>query len=56
LPILTWTLHTLRAFFKKWLALEKRIGDEAGAETVKAKAIEWTQRAAMDTTAAEGDE
>jgi rRNA biogenesis protein RRP5 len=57
LPILTWTLHTLRAFFKKWLALEKRIGDEAGAETVKAKAIEWTRRAAIHTTAAaEGDE
>jgi rRNA biogenesis protein RRP5 len=56
LPILTWTLHTLRAFFKKWLALEKRIGDEAGAETVKAEAIEWTRRAAIHTTAAEGDE
>jgi rRNA biogenesis protein RRP5 len=58
LSVLTWTLHTPRAFFKKWLALEKRIGDEAGAEAVKAKAIEWTQRAAaaIHTTAAEGDE
>jgi rRNA biogenesis protein RRP5 len=35
----------VRTFFKKWLALEKRIGDEQGAEAVKAKAIEWTQRA-----------
>jgi len=41
----------VRTFFKKWLALEKRIGDEQGAEAVKAKAIEWTQRAA-----AAGDE
>ena len=57
MPVLTRTLHTLRTFFKKWLALEKRVGDEAGAETVKAKAIEWTQRAAIHTTAAaEGDE
>ncbi|KAF8323027.1 hypothetical protein DL93DRAFT_2049827 [Clavulina sp. PMI_390] len=30
-------------FFKKWLALEKSIGDEEGVEQVKAKAIEWTQ-------------
>jgi len=47
------TSHKAKAFFKKWLALEKRIGDEAGAETVKAKAIEWTRRAATHTT---GDE
>ncbi|KAI9452549.1 nucleic acid-binding protein [Lactarius psammicola] len=40
------TSHKAKAFFKKWLALEKRIGDEQGAEAVKAKAIEWTQRAA----------
>ncbi|KAI9444728.1 nucleic acid-binding protein [Lactarius indigo] len=40
------TSHKAKAFFKKWLALEKRIGDEQGAEVVKAKAIEWTQRAA----------
>jgi hypothetical protein len=34
-----------RSFFKKWLNLERRIGDEDGAEAVKQKAIEWTQRA-----------
>jgi len=55
LPILIWTLHVLRVFFKKWLALEKRVGDEAGAETVKAKAIEWTRRAAIHTTTTEDD-
>ena len=38
------TLH--RAFFKKWLDLERKIGDEDGANVVKQKAIEWTQRAA----------
>jgi len=47
------TSHKAKAFFKKWLALEKKIGNEAGAETVKAKAIEWTRRAATQTT---GDE
>ncbi|KAG8928202.1 rRNA biogenesis protein rrp5 [Tulasnella sp. 418] len=31
-------------FFKKWLALEKSIGDEAGAEAVKSKAVEWTEQ------------
>ncbi|QRV97232.1 rRNA biogenesis protein RRP5 [Ceratobasidium sp. AG-Ba] len=30
-----------KSFFKKWLELERRIGDEAGAEVVKAKAMEW---------------
>ncbi|KAG6821368.1 hypothetical protein H0H93_014165 [Arthromyces matolae] len=34
-----------RAFFKKWLELERRLGDEEGAQIVKQKAIEWTQRA-----------
>ena len=38
--------HYHRAFFKKWLGLERRIGDEEGATAVKEKAIEWTQRAA----------
>ncbi|KAI9461178.1 nucleic acid-binding protein [Russula earlei] len=47
------TSHKAKAFFKRWLALEKRVGDDAGAETVKAKAIEWTRRAATNTT---GDE
>jgi rRNA biogenesis protein RRP5 len=47
------TFENSRAFFKKWLALEKRIGDEEGAETVKAKAIEWTRRAAAHSA---GDE
>ena len=34
-----------RLFFKKWLDLEKRRGDEEGVEAVKQKAIEWTQKA-----------
>lgn len=37
-----------RSFFKKWLELERRIGDEEGADIVKQKAIEWTQRAASN--------
>lgn len=36
--------HKAKAFFKKWLDLEKRIGDEQGQETVKQRAIEWTQK------------
>ncbi|KAL1677463.1 hypothetical protein EV122DRAFT_214020 [Schizophyllum commune] len=39
------TSHNAKSFFKKWLDLEHRLGDEEGAEQVKAKAIEWTQRA-----------
>ncbi|KAJ7169696.1 hypothetical protein C8R46DRAFT_1265028, partial [Mycena filopes] len=39
------TSHKAKAFFKKWLELEKRIGDEEGVALVKAKAVEWTQRA-----------
>ncbi|KAI9461748.1 hypothetical protein HD554DRAFT_2323642 [Boletus coccyginus] len=35
-----------RAFFKKWLDLERKLGDEEGATVVKQKAMEWTQRAA----------
>ena len=34
-----------RSFFKKWLDLEKRRGDEEGVEAVKQRAIEWTQKA-----------
>jgi hypothetical protein len=37
--------YAYRSFFKKWLDLEKRRGDEEGVETVKQKAIEWTQKA-----------
>ncbi|KAF9566135.1 nucleic acid-binding protein [Agrocybe pediades] len=40
------TSHKAKSFFKKWLDLEKRIGDEEGVELVKQKAVEWTQRAA----------
>ncbi|KAF7320265.1 hypothetical protein MKEN_00811100 [Mycena kentingensis (nom. inval.)] len=40
------TSHKAKAFFKKWLELEKRIGDEEGVENVKAKAVEWTEKAA----------
>ncbi|KAI0314775.1 nucleic acid-binding protein [Amylostereum chailletii] len=43
------TSHKAKSFFKKWLDIERRLGDEEGAETVKAKAIEWTQRAANDS-------
>ncbi|KIK70798.1 hypothetical protein GYMLUDRAFT_32858 [Collybiopsis luxurians FD-317 M1] len=38
------TSHKAKSFFKKWLELERRIGDEDGAEVVKQKAIEWTQK------------
>ncbi|KAJ3843897.1 hypothetical protein F5878DRAFT_721109 [Lentinula raphanica] len=38
------TNHKAKAFFKKWLDLERRLGDEEGAEMVKQRAIEWTQR------------
>ncbi|KIL00557.1 hypothetical protein PAXRUDRAFT_821549 [Paxillus rubicundulus Ve08.2h10] len=40
------TSHKAKSFFKKWLDLERRLGDEKGAEAVKEKAVEWTQRAA----------
>ncbi|KAI0720020.1 U3 snoRNP-associated protein Rrp5 [Cerioporus squamosus] len=43
------TSHKAKSFFKKWLELERRLGDEEGQEAVKAKAIEWTQRAAGDS-------
>lgn len=43
------TSHKAKSFFKKWLELERRIGDEEGANAVKAKAIEWTQRAAGES-------
>jgi len=39
------TSHKAKSFFKKWLDLEKRRGDEEGVEAVKQKAIEWTQKA-----------
>jgi len=39
------TSHKAKAFFKKWLELERRIGEEDGVNTVKQKAIEWTQKA-----------
>ncbi|KAL4069766.1 hypothetical protein V8B97DRAFT_2051647 [Scleroderma yunnanense] len=39
------TSHTAKSFFKKWLDLERKIGDEEGATAVKEKAVEWTQRA-----------
>jgi len=38
------TSHKAKSFFKKWLELERRIGDENGEQLVKEKAIEWTQR------------
>ncbi|KAI0830546.1 U3 snoRNP-associated protein Rrp5 [Trametes gibbosa] len=40
------TSHKAKSFFKKWLELERRLGDEEGQGAVKAKAVEWTQRAA----------
>lgn len=38
-------LKVPRFFFKKWLELEKKLGDDAGLDFVKQKAIEWTQNA-----------
>ncbi|KAG8708601.1 rRNA biogenesis protein rrp5 [Ceratobasidium sp. 394] len=37
------TTKQAKFFFKKWLELERRIGDDAGAETVKDKAVAWMQ-------------
>ncbi|CAE6455083.1 unnamed protein product [Rhizoctonia solani] len=37
------TAKQAKFFFKKWLEVEKRIGDEAGAEAVKEKAVAWMQ-------------
>lgn len=34
---------SFRAFFKKWLDFEKRMGDEEGAEAVRRKAQEWVR-------------
>jgi hypothetical protein len=42
-----------QGFLQKVARFEKRIGDEAGAETVKTTAIKWTQRTAAHPT---GDE
>ncbi|KAJ7596847.1 hypothetical protein C8J56DRAFT_918480 [Mycena floridula] len=39
------TSHKAKSFFKKWLELEKRLGDEESQTVVKQKAVEWTQRA-----------
>lgn len=43
------TSHKAKSFFKKWLELERKIGDEEGASAVKQKAVEWTQKAASDS-------
>jgi rRNA biogenesis protein RRP5 len=40
------TSHKAKGFFKKWLDLERKLGDDEGAMAVKQKAIEWTQMAA----------
>ncbi|KAG8794803.1 rRNA biogenesis protein rrp5 [Ceratobasidium sp. 428] len=37
------TAKQAKFFFKKWLELERRIGDEAGADAVKEKAVGWMQ-------------
>ncbi|KAF8578416.1 U3 snoRNP-associated protein Rrp5 [Ramaria rubella] len=39
------TSHKAKAFFKKWLELEKQLGDKEGEEIVKEKALEWTRLA-----------
>jgi rRNA biogenesis protein RRP5 len=39
-----------RSFFKKWLSMEQRIGDEEGVENVKERAIAWTQNAAASSS------
>lgn len=43
--MLALNLNTFRAksVFKKWLELEKRIGDEEGQDQVKGRAVEWMQ-------------
>lgn len=38
------TSHKAKSFFKKWLEMERRLGDEDGAAVVKQKAVEWTQK------------
>ena len=43
------TSHKAKSFFKKWLEIEKRLGDEDGENAVKAKAIEWTKKAGGDS-------
>ncbi|KDQ63358.1 hypothetical protein JAAARDRAFT_694923 [Jaapia argillacea MUCL 33604] len=43
------TSHKAKSLFKKWLELEKRLGDEEGADAVKQKAIEWTRKATADS-------
>ncbi|KAI6031571.1 hypothetical protein BKA83DRAFT_4202404 [Pisolithus microcarpus] len=40
------TSHKAKSFFKKWLNLEHKLGDDEGAAAVKQRAIEWTQQAA----------
>ncbi|KAH7885958.1 hypothetical protein F5I97DRAFT_1927833 [Phlebopus sp. FC_14] len=40
------TSYKAKSFFKKWLDLERKIGDEEGATVVKQKAVEWTKKAA----------
>ncbi|KDQ17789.1 hypothetical protein BOTBODRAFT_29943 [Botryobasidium botryosum FD-172 SS1] len=44
--VFTQKLSTKKAkfFFKKWLEVERSIGTEEGADLVKEKAVEWTQR------------
>ncbi|CAE6440693.1 unnamed protein product [Rhizoctonia solani] len=37
------TAKQAKFFFKKWLEIEKRVGDDAGAEAVKEKAMAWMQ-------------
>jgi rRNA biogenesis protein RRP5 len=44
------TSHKAKSFFKKWLDLERRVGNDEGAAAVKEKAIEWTRRAAQSET------
>ncbi|KAH7106737.1 nucleic acid-binding protein [Auriculariales sp. MPI-PUGE-AT-0066] len=39
--------HKAKAFFKKWLDIEKRVGDEEGQELVKSKAMEWAGKATV---------
>jgi len=37
-----------KAFFKKWLEVEKRVGDEEGQDTVKRQAREWMQKSVRE--------
>jgi rRNA biogenesis protein RRP5 len=50
------TAKKAKFLFKKWLALEDRIGDDAGQEKAKGKAREWVAANAAKAEEDSGDE